>query len=158
MVKPLQRQGERPSLAVDHPQPGGGVDAADATQAHAGCGGGGQQPRVGRRRRGEQQFVVVATAQRAVQLQRARLAGQRRADRQLVDVDRRAHPRTAQHVAQVAGQAVAQVDGGGGQAAQAQPQRHPRLRLFHRAAHRFEVGTGQRDMAAEGLQRQPRVT
>jgi len=60
-------------------------------------------------------------------------------------------------MAEVADKAVAEVDRGAGHAAQRQAQRIPRLRQLHRAAHGLELLAGQRDRAAEDLQRQPRV-
>jgi hypothetical protein len=60
-------------------------------------------------------------------------------------------------VAEVADEAVRQVDGARGQAAQRPAERHARLGQLHRAAHVIEGAAGELDRAAEHLERQPRI-
>ena len=110
-----------------------------------------------RRQRGEDELVVVAAGEQALALQRDRLRGEDGAARQGVDVDDGADAGAAQHVAEVAGQAVGDVDRARRHAAQAHAERGARRRQLHRPAHLREGGAVERDRAAERLERQPRV-
>jgi hypothetical protein len=147
----------RLAVGIDEAQAGGGLDAADGRHGHAGAFARRAHGLVLLRRCGEEQLVVVAAGQHAAVLQRPRPCGDDGAARQRVDLDCGAHARARQHVAEVADEAVRQVDGTRGQAAQRQAQSHARLGLLHRAAHGVEVAAGELDRAAEHLERQPRI-
>jgi hypothetical protein len=136
--------------------PGVGADAADARDGHAGACAGGLHLGAATGR-AEQQFVVVAAAQQAFVLQRARLRGQHRAARQRRQLDARADARALQDVAQVAQQPVADVDRAAARPRSARPSatRGSGHSIARRT--RLEGVAGQADRAAEDLQRQPRV-
>ena len=147
--------------------PGCGVDAADARDAawrlarrppataSRGAARRGERRARSRRRRPARSPAAPASGRSAG----CRPARARRAAAQAASASSVAPtPRAPQHVAQVAQQAVAHVDRGGGDAAQRLPERHARRAAAPcRSARRLEHRLRQRQRAAEDLQRQPRI-
>ena len=118
-------------------RPARGLDAADAGHRDAAPRSAARAPHRRRdARRAEEQLVVVAAGQHAFALQRQRLRGQRARSRGSASTSTRgADAGAAQHMAEVAEQAVGDVDRAGGNAAQRHAERHARLRPLHRRAH-----------------------
>ena len=132
-------------------------DAADAghrnTRGHAGTGHG-LCPLGGR---GEQQFVVVASAERTQPLHGHSLHTKHRTERQRIHLDHRAHPGAPQHMAQVTEQSVRQVDGAAGHTSQGHAQRDAGLRQLHRATHQIKGLAVKRGRCAKHFERKPRI-
>ena len=132
MVERARQRRQRRSGRVAHDEPRLGRDLADARHRHAGRDAGGGDALAVDVARGEQELVVVAAGEQAFERQRALRPvaprGERRARGNAREVDARAHLARGEQVAEVAGQAVRDVEHRGRDAAQREPQRDARLR------------------------------
>ena len=120
-----------PVVGIAQAQAGLCFNAADPGHGHAGllCGGddgGSLFPR-----RGKAQLVIVAAGQRLAALQCLRLMRQHGTERQRVNLQCRPDMRCVKNVLQVAAQAVGNIDGRMGNAAQVQAQRDARCWRMH---------------------------
>jgi len=132
------------------------LDAADARdrRGHAACR---RQDRLTRgSRRGEAQLIIVAAGCRVGAAQAGRLGGQHVAGRQRVHVQRSAHVRQLQNVAEVANQPIRNIDCRMGDAlpGQQHAQFHARHRRVHAHGSGAQRGVVQRMFLAVAGQRQ----
>ncbi len=142
---------------IDVPKPAAGLDAADPRHRCLGAAGRGGDGFATVGSGGEDELVVVAAGEQAFALQRFALAGEIGAARQGVDLDHRADAGAPQHVAEIAGQAIGNVDGAAGDADERPAEGDPGRRLLHRPANPRERIAGHGDRAAQHLEREAGV-